>query len=242
MRHTLILLVAALVMYVPTPARGNASDVDAVVRSAMAPYYAALLASARGDAEGTLRQMLILKSRWDEVTPRTGPDGPAWLRDTATGQPIGAAVGAKIDSARHHLPRDVSGAHAELEAIRGLLRDARTRHGARIVDDAVTDYHEAMERLASHIGGSNEIALTTTEFTAIRGDVERAQSLWTKVESFPELAKADTGWTNVAAATTSVLVTIAKAADQRDATTVQQASQALKNRYFDLLSLLSHRR
>jgi hypothetical protein len=241
MRHALILLVAALVACMPAPARGNASDIDAVCRSAMAPYYGALLASSRGDADGTLRHALILKSRWDEVTRRPAPDMPMWLRDTATGQSLGAAVASKIDSARQHLPRDVAGAHSELEAIRVLLRDARTRHGARTVDDAVTDYHEAMERLSSHIGVSNEIALTTDDFTAIRGDVERAQSMWTKVESFPELAKPVTGWNDVAAATTSVLGTIAKAANRRDATTVQQASHALKNRYFDLLSILSHR-
>lgn len=132
-------------------------------------------------------------------------------------------------------------AHSELEAIRVLLRDARTRHGARTVDDAVTDYHEAMERLSSHIGVSNEIALTTNDFTGIREDVERAQSMWTKVESFPELATSVAGWNDVATATTNVLATIAKAADRRDATTVQQASRALKNRYFDLLSILSHR-
>ena len=241
MRHTPILLVAALVACIPAQARGNASDIDALCRSAMAPYYAALLASVRGDADGTLRQVLILKSRWDEVT-RPVADAPMWLRDSATGQSLGAAVNAKIGAAQHRLPRDVAGAHAELEAVRVLLRDARTRHGARTVDDAVTDYHEAMERLSSHIGVSNEIALTPADFTAIRGDVERAQSMWTKVEAFPELAKAVTGWNDVAAATTSVLDAIARAADRRDVTTVQQASQALKNRYFDLLSVLSHRR
>ncbi len=239
MRHALILLVAALVACMPGSALGNASDIDADCRSAMAPYYAALLASARGDADGTLRHVLILKSRWNEVT--RGPDVPMWLRDSATGQSVGVAVGAKMDSARHRLPQDVSGAHSELEAIRVLLRDARTRHGTRTVDDAVTDYHEAMERLSSHIGVSNEIALTTNDFTAIREDVGRAQSTWTKVESSPELAKPVAGWNDVATATTSVLAAIAKAADRRDGTTAQQASHALKNRYFDLLSILSRR-
>ena len=62
MRHALILLVAAVVACMPASARGNASDID-VCRSAMAPYYAALLASARGDADGTLRHVLILKAR-----------------------------------------------------------------------------------------------------------------------------------------------------------------------------------
>ncbi len=244
MRHTLVLLVAALLIAcMPASARGSAAsdNVDAVCRSAMAPYYAALLASARRDADGTLRHVLLLKSRWDEVTRRPGPDLPMWLRDTATGRPVGTAVAAKIDSARQRLPRDVSGAHSDLEAIRALLRDARTRHGARTADDAVTDYHQAMERLSSHIGVSNEVALTTNDFTAIREDVERAQSTWRDVESFAELAKTVAGWNDVAAATSSVLGTIAKAADRRDATSAQQASQTLKNRYFDLLSILSHR-
>jgi hypothetical protein len=236
MRHILATLVAALVAGLPALA---APDTDALCRSAMAPYYAALLASARGDAEGTLRHLILLEAQWDAVTRRSGPDAPEWLRDATAGRPVGMTVAATIGSARRHLPLDVSGAHAELEGIRALLRDARTRHGARTADDAVTDYHEAMERLSSHIGLSNEITLTPKDFTAIGLDVGRARLAWAKVELFPELAGPSSGWS--AGATARVLGTIAEAAERRDATAVQQASRTLKSRYFDLLSVLSRR-
>ena len=240
MRHTPIALVVVLLAWLPIPAPENAAATDAACRSAMAPYYAALLASARGDGDGTLRQLLLLKSRWAEVARRSGSDAPAWLRDTAAGPPVGAAVGAKIDSALRHLPRDIPAAHADLETIRALLRDARTRHGARSVDDAVTEYHEAVERLTSHIGLSNEMALTAKDFTAIGEDVDAARSIWAKVESSAELTPLP-GWRDAADATTRVLGAIAEATGRRDTAAVQQASQILKNRYFDLLSALSRR-
>lgn len=236
-----VVVMAALIASTPGSAQGPAADTDAVCRAAMAPYYAALLASARGDADGTLRHVLILKSRWDQVTRLAGPDVPVWLHDTATGPPVGAAVATKIESTRQHLPRNVSAAHSDLEVIRALLRGARTRHGARTMDDAVTDYHEAMERLSSHIGLSNEVALTAKDFMTMADDVERARSTWAQVVSFPDLAKPPAGWDDVAAATTSALGTLATAAGHRDATAAQAASQVLRNRYFELLSVLSHR-
>ena len=161
--------------------------------------------------------------------------------DTAAGPAVGAAVGAKIDSALRHLPRDVPAAHADLEAIRALLRDARARHGARTVDDAVTDYHEAVERsVESHRTVERNRADREGLHGDRRGCRRRAVHLG-PVESFPELAQPPAGWSDAAAATTSVLGAIAEAAGRRDAATVQQASQILKSRYFDLLSVLSHR-
>lgn len=130
MRHIPIALAAALAVYMPVSGRA-ASDADAACRAAMAPYYAALLASARADADGMLRHVLLLKARWEEVTRQSGPAAPPWLLDSTGGRTVAAGVGAKIDSSRQHLPRNVTGAHADLEAIRALLRDARTRHGVR---------------------------------------------------------------------------------------------------------------
>lgn len=240
MRHILIALVAALGVPWTSSVRA-ASDADAACRAAMAPYYAALLASARGDPDGTLRQVFLLKARWDDVTRRSESDLPPWLRDTAGASTVATAVAARIDATRHQLPRNITGAHADLEAIRVLLRDARTRHGVRTLDDAVTDYHEAMERVSSHIGLANEIVLTAADFKTIAGDAARARSAWTDVESHPELAKAPAGWKEAALATTSALASIARAADRRDGAAAQQASQTLRRRYSDLLSVLSHR-
>lgn len=240
MQRFLALGVAVLVVCLSTFTEASASDTDTIGTAVMAPYYAALLASARGDADGTLRNVLILKARWDRVT-RPKPDVPAWLGDTVGGRSLAAAIAAKIDSARQRLPRDVSGAHSDLEAIRVLLRDARTRRGERTADDAVTDYHGAMERLSSHMGASNEVALTENDFALIDEDIERAHSTWTDVASFQEFEKTVAGWNDVAAATTSALDTLVKAADRRDQNTAQEASRSLKNRYFDLLSVLSRR-
>lgn len=241
MQPFLVFLVALLVASLPAPARGSGPDAGAL-GAVMPPYYAALLASARGDADGTLRHVLILKAQWEKVTRRGASDGPAWLADTVMGTSVAAAVGATIDTVRQRLPQDVSGAHADLETIRALMRDARTRRGERTADDAVTEYHDAMERLSSHIGVSNEIALTANDFSLIGDDIERAHSTWIAVGSFPELAKTAPGWNEVAAATKTVLDTLAKAADRHDARIAQQASHTLKERYFDLLSALSRRR
>lgn len=237
----LVLLLVVLIGSGAPAGRDGRTDVDAACVAAMGPYYAALLASARGDGDGTLRQVLLLKSRWDEIIHRPAPDLPIWLRDTGAGQPLGTAVAAKIDAARQHLPRAVAAAHGDLEAIRALLRDARTRHGARTLDDAVTDYHEAMERLANGIGGSNEIVLSPADFISISEAAARARLAWTAVASSPELRQPPAGWTDIAAATANVLATIAAAADRRDAAAMQQGAQGLKSRYFDLLTLLSHR-
>lgn len=240
MRHLLTTLVVVLVAGMPASARDQVSDTDAACRSAMAPYYAALLASARGDADGTLRHLLLLKARWDAVLRNSGSAAPEWLRDRITGRTVGMTVATTIGSARQHLPLDVSRAHADLEAVRMLLREARARHGARTLDDAITDYHEAMERLSSHIGLANEITLAPKDFTVIGRDVEVARAAWARVESFPKIAKPPAGGAGVVA-TARVLATIAEAAERRDAPALQQASQALKQDYFDLLSVLSRR-
>ncbi len=242
MRNATAFLVVALVACVPSQARGRGSDsVDAACRSAMAPYYAALLASARSDADGTLRHLVALKSRWNEVLRAAGPDAPAWIRSDVDGGQVGPAVAARIEAAWRRLPADVSGAHAELERVRALLRDARLRHGARTPDDALTDYHDAMERLSSHIGASNEIALAASDFVAIRSDVGRARTAWMDAASLLDIEHAESPSNGVSAATMRVLNTITTAADGQDAMTAQNASRELKSRYFDLLAVLARR-
>lgn len=242
MQRVCALLVGVLIACLPwMPGHGAAQSADVVTRSAMAPYYAALLASARADADGTVRHLIVFESRWSELTRRSKADLPAWLRDTTGGRSVAAAVAAKIAAARQHLPRNVGAAHAELETVRVLLRDARARHGVRTEDDALTDYHDAIERLASHTGAASEIALTASDFSIIRDDVARARSAWREVES-PRGLAAESGWANVAAGTNAALRAAATAADRQDAQAAQQASGTLKDRYFDLLAILSRRR
>ncbi len=234
MRHVPTFLVITLLVAVQ--AYGAQAGVEAACRSAMGPYYAALLASARGDADGTLRHVLLLKARWDAVLGQGDAGAAAWLRDTVDRQPVGAAVAAKIEAARQRLPRDVAGAHTELEGIRALIRDARVHHGIRSVDDALTDYHTAMERLESHIGLSNEVTLARDDFMAIRDDVRRARSAWTEVVAYPDfkaIASSDT--------TAALLGRIADAAERSDARTAQDAARLLKTKYFDLLGVLARR-
>ena len=236
MRHAFIVIAALLLAPLRLQA---ASPADAACQAAMAPYYAALLTSARGDGDGTVRHLIVLTATWDEVVRRAGADAPPWLRETPGGQPIAAAVSARIEAARRHLPRDAAAAHGELEAIRRLLRDARTTHNARTLDDGVTDYHEAMERLAGRVGESNEVSLSASDFAAIKDDAARARAAWSGVEA--DLQKAVPASAEVAAATRTLLGQIASAADARDAGTSQRVAHELKARYFDLLALLSRR-
>jgi hypothetical protein len=230
-----------LLAWAPSQAgEGRASSFDAACRAVMPPYYAALLASARGNGEATLRQVVILESRWQTLLRLSASDVPAWLHDTVHGQQVAAYIAAKIESARGRLPRDVSAAHMELEGVRAVLRDARTRHGARTLDDAITDYHEAMERLFSHAGLENEITLTSGDFTIIRDDVRAARSAWTRATASNGLPAAP-GSTSVTAITT-LLTRIGRAADADDAAVLQRTTRELKEAYFDLLAALARQR
>jgi hypothetical protein len=96
-----------------------------------------------------------------------------------------------------------------------------------------------LERLSSHVGESNEIALTPSDFTSIKEDAAHTRATWDPLQR--ELQQAVPGARDVAAATSTLLAKIAGAADARDATTCQNAARELKARYFDLLSLLARR-
>lgn len=213
---------------------------DAELRPAMASYYAALLASAHGNAEATLRHLVLLRSRWEQLARAAErQDSPAWFRSEVRGLPLWSAVASKIEVARRQLPRNVTGAHAELEAVRLLLRDARGRHDARNFDDALTEYHDAMERVLSLAGGRNEIALTEGDFGGIGEAIKRAESAWSAVGSSRGAPKHMADWKDIAAGTSSALRGAAESAKRQDAAAMQHASEDLRNRYDDLLKLLS---
>ena len=234
-----LLLVVPLVGVLLSSASGTPQGADAGWHAAMGPYYAALLASARGDGEGTLRQVILLESRWSQVAREPSPALPPWLQDDVAGKPLVDAIAGRIEAIRRTLPRDVAAAHSDLEKIRTLLRDARARHGSRTFDDAVTDYHDALERLISHTGHANEMALAADDLTTIQRDAGRARVAWDGVTSTADVAARSTGWKDVQAATTHALSSIDAAAGRGDAPATQAAVQTLKDRYYELLALLA---
>jgi hypothetical protein len=205
----------------------------------MGPYYAALLASARGDGEGTLRQVILLESRWGQVAREHRAALPSWLQDDSAGKPLVDAIADRIEAIRRGLPRDVASAHTDLEKVRTLFRDARARHGSRTFDDAVTDYHEALERLISHTGHANEMALAADDLTTIQRDARRARVAWDGLASAADVPARSSGWKDVQAATAHALTSIDAAAARGDAAATQAAVQALKDRYYELLALLA---
>lgn len=137
------------------------------------------------------------------------------------------------------MPRDVPGAHAELEAIWLLLRDARAHHGLRTFDDALTDYHDAMERLESLVGARNEMTLTARDFDAIRDQARAARAAWADVESHHRHLIVSDAWPALSDRTDTALKAIADGASAHYAIAAHDAAEMVKGRYFDLLRILS---
>jgi hypothetical protein len=240
MERALITVVIALAAFISAVGDGtSARSPEAACRSAMAPYYAALLASAHGDADGTLRHLIRLKSRWEQLIRQPRSDACSWLDDKSGGDRVAVSVAARIDSARALLPRDVPGAHAELEAIRMLLRDARARRGLRTFDDALTDYHDAMERLDSLIGLRNEVALTARDFDAIGEQARAARAAWADVHSRHHQLLSAATWSDLSNRTDAALETISESASGQNAIGAHEAAEKVKDQYFDLLRVLS---
>jgi len=229
-----VLMTAALAA--PRPAA--ASTFDDECHAAMAPYYAALLTSARGDADGTLRHLVALKGRWARVQALPAAERPAWTTQ-ASGSLLDL-VASRIEGARARtVARNIVGAHAELESIRALLRDARARAGIRTFDDAVTDFHEAMERLTGRAGLHNEIALNADDYSAIEAHVERVAEAWAEINRTAGPVKTATAWPGISGSTGTILAKLRTATSAKDMGTTQLASEELKARYFDLLAVLA---
>lgn len=233
MRIRALALLAAAIWLSPVSAAFQ--SFDAACQAAMPSYYAALLASARGDADGTTRQLLLLGARVKELAART--DAPPWA---AGAEPVMTAVAARVEAARQRtLARDLAAAHASLERVRYLLREARARHGVRTFDDAITDYHEVMERLTSRVGLHNEIMLAAEDYQAIQEQSARAVKAWTEIDNRAAAERPLAGWSSVAAATRKQLATLQKAAVSQDADLAQTTAEGLKNSYYDMLRVLA---
>ncbi len=231
------LFALATIAILAAPRPTVAGTFDDQCRAAMAPYYAALLTSARGDADGTLRHLVALRGRWDNLRRVPEAERPAWASQPPDS--VLDAVAARIEAARGKtVARQMVEAHADLESIRGLLRDARSRAGVRTFDDAVTDYHEAMERLTGRAGQHNEIALNADDYTAIQAQVERAAAAWAELESSAGGLKDARGWPVLSGATGRDLARLRTATAARDMAETQTGAEALRARYLELLTVL----
>lgn len=233
-RWTAVLLLAAAHLM----AAGEAFDT--AYRSAMGSYYAALLASARRDTDGTARHVMLLKSRWDVVIRLSQTDAPLPLRGDPGWRAALTRVATQADRARQLVSkRDTAGAHAELEAIRGILHEARTKSGVRMFDDDLTEYHEAIERLSGLVGTRNEFRLRAQDFGVIKEQTERARRAWAALESAANPVKTQPAWKDAAARTAAALAAVDKAVDAQDSAGVISAGEQLHTHYFELLAALS---
>ena len=232
-----LLFALATIAAVVAPLPAEARTFDDQCRAAMAPYYAALLTSARGDVDGTLRHLVALRGRWDNLRRVPEAERPAWA-SSRSGSVL-EAVAVRIEAARvRTVARQIVAAHADLESVRALLRDARAAAGVRTFDDAVTDYHEAMERLTGRTGSHNEIALNADDYAAIQTQVERAATAWAELESSAGGLKDARGWPVLSQATGRDLARLRTATAARNMGETQTAADELKARYIELLTVL----
>jgi hypothetical protein len=233
---------AGLILIVLAGAALVADDrAETVLRSAMGPYYGALLASSRGNVEATHRQILVFISRWDRAARQARTDSPPALRDDAAWAKAIDAAGNSLNRARDRaVARDVAGAHAELEAFRMPLREIRGRHNLLTLDDRVTDFHDAMERLVGRASGRNEIQLTPADFDALSAALAAAKTAWREVEmaaaSEPKLGN---DWKPAASSIGAALDRMGDAIARRDGGATGGAAQVVRERYFELLQSLA---
>jgi hypothetical protein len=219
------------------------ADSMQTIERAIGPYYAALVASARGNIDATSRQLILFASRWETASreartapPRAIEQDPAWpaLLDE---------VNATIARARELVRvRDVASAHAELESIRSSFREMRARHHALTFDDFMTDYHEAMERLLGHLAGRNEIRLTAKDYADAEEDLKAAQAAWQSVQSSAGTMANQADWTDAARKASAALNDAARAIASKNATAAGTAAELVKNTYYDLLLAVSKAR
>jgi hypothetical protein len=222
-------------------AAGAATDGEIALRPAMGPYYAALVASGRGNIEATQRQLLLFSARWEKVAKAARTEVPAALRDDPAWGKALDHVAAALQRTRTALRiKDTGGAHAELESIRLRLREVRVHHGLETFDDRLTDFHEAMERLIARISARNEIVLTAADWDAIQpqlGIAERA--LGATETTVPEPIRNAASWKTGLQAVRNNLTQLDKAVAARDGFAASTAAETLHDRYYDLLLVLS---
>lgn len=213
------------------------ADFTSAMNGAMGPYYAALIASERGDAESTQRNLVILAARWDQVA-REEP--PAALKGDPQWRAAVERVAAIIRRSQNLVrARNLQKTHIELEGLRLVLRDARGRHSLLVLDDWLTDYHESMERIAVRASMQNEIVLADADYAEMTKDLARAESLWTNVEREAGQVASAPGWADAARRITAAHGELQKLLAKQDPAAVAGTAGQLKEAYHTLLVALA---
>ena len=216
-----------------------AADFDHAVAAAMAPYYGALVASARGDAESTQRHLVIFKARWAEAVA-----GQATAPTALTADPDWPAALGRIDRAVVRAEalvraRNLHDAHREIEGVRLSLYQLRARHGLVTFDDRLTEYHESMERLHMRASMYNEIILGDADYDEMTKDLAHAMRRWaTLIREAGPLAGAE-GWQAAATGSVAAQDNLARLIAARDEPAIARAVETMKNAYLELLDVMS---
>jgi hypothetical protein len=212
------------------------ADSTQSIERAMSPYYAALVASARGNIDATSRNLLLFASRWEQAAREARTAPPASVGQDSAWPAVLDEVTAAIGRARDLVRlRDVASVHAELETIRSAFRDLRGRHNALTFDDYLTDYHEAIERMLGHVAGRNEIRLTAKDYADAEEDLRSAESAWQLVRRSAGAMTSQPGWVAAAKESTAALAEAARAIGAKNATAAGRAAEQVKTTYYDML-------
>lgn len=231
--------VAASVLLAAVAWGRPAADFDHAVVAAMAPYYGALAASARGDAESTQRHLVVFRTRWAAATAARASARRALVED-----PAWSDLFANIDRAvtrAEALVRDrnVHDAHREIEGVRLALYRLRARHALVTFDDRLTEYHESMERLHMRASMYNEIVLGDADYAEMTQDLAHARSRWaTLVREAGPLAGAE-GWQAAAARSVAAQDDLARLIAARDEPALARTVETMKDAYLELLDVMS---
>ncbi|HEY3381098.1 MAG TPA: hypothetical protein VGK32_04975 [Vicinamibacterales bacterium] len=232
------LLCALTVLLSASPAL--AADANGVIEHALGPYYAALVASSRGNIDATNRQLILFASRWASASREVRTTPPAEIGQDPEWPVAVDRVTTLIAEARAAARRrDMSGAHADLEEVRQVLREVRERHQLATFDDHLSDYHEAVERVAGHVVGRNEIRLTGRDFDDINEDLQSALQAWRAAQGLAGPIAASATWKAAAAQASAALAQMAKALAAKDRTAIAHGADRLKTTYYDLLLAVS---
>jgi hypothetical protein len=219
------------------------ADATQSIERAMGPYYAALVASSRGNTDATSRHLLLFASRWDSAVREARSAPPKAIGQDPGWPSVLDEVTAAIARARELVrARDVASAHAELETIRTAFREIRGRHGALTFDDHLTDYHEAIERMLGHMAGRNEIRLTARDYADAEEDLHAAQTAWRLVQANAGGMAGQPGWVAAAKQADAALTDAGRALANRNATTAGLTAERVKSTYYDLLLAVSKTR
>jgi hypothetical protein len=213
------------------------AEFRSAMNSAMAPYYAALIASLRGDAESTQRDLVVFAARWGQVS-REEP--PAAIQSDPQWSSVLARVAQIIKKSEQLVhARKLTSAHTELEGVRLVLREIRGRHNLLVFDDWLTDYHESMERIAARAAMQNEIVLADSDFVELAKDLTRAKTLWATVEREAGPVASAQGWAPAARRIATAHADLDHLLAKKDPAAIARAATELKNAYHDLLAALS---